>query len=280
MDASTLGVLRDTALFSWLAILTGALAYPLIRLLSTNRESRGKVRVEWVMTSDAVVVAAVVVVLLGGLQGAQPPSASEEEQSTALSITGALTGIVVQLGICTLLLVYLRMLRGLAPVQLFGLRQMSLFRAVVMGVLLLLPMLMVINGSAYQLHEWMKGFWPNLDGQDVAEAFRTSNDPAAKALLAVSAVIIAPLVEEIVFRGFIYAVIKRHTDGIYAALCSSLLFATVHLHVGTLIPLALLALFFCYMYERSGSLWMPMVLHGLFNGTSLAVMLLFPDVQP
>lgn len=279
MDVSTLGVLRDAALLSWLAILIGSLTYPVIRLLSTNREKGGKIRVDWVMTSDAVVVAAIIIVLLGGLQGAQPPSASEEK-STTLSLAGAVTGIVIQLGLCTALLTYLRLLRGLAPIQLFGLREISLFRALGIGFLLLLPMLMVINGTAYQLHEWMRGFWPDLDGQEVVEAFRTSTDPAAKVLMAVSAVLIAPLVEEVVFRGFIYAVIKRHTDGIYAAMCSSLLFAIVHLHVGTLIPLALLALFFCYMYERTGSLWVPMVLHGFFNGTSLTVMLLFPETQP
>ncbi len=279
MDASTLGVLHDTALLAWLAILVGVLSYPLIRLMAGGREGLGKIRVEWVTTADAVVVAAVMIVLLGGLRGAQSPSDSEEKAAT-LSLAGTLTGIVVQLGIATVLLAYLRLLRGLAPVQLFGLREMSPFRALGIGFLLLLPMLMVVNGAAFQLHEWMKGFWPDLNGQEVAEAFRVCDDPITKALLAVSAILIAPLVEEIVFRGFIYAVIKRYTDGIYAALCSSLLFAIVHLHVGTLIPLALLALFFCYMYERTGSLWVPMVLHGLFNGTSITVMLFFPNIQP
>ncbi|MCA1963461.1 MAG: CPBP family intramembrane metalloprotease [Prosthecobacter sp.] len=281
MDAPTLGVLRDAALLAWLAILLGVIVYPVLRQLSPGGwGSRGRVQAGWATTADSLVVAAILVVMLGGLQGASVEGADVENKATTLSMSGALVGIVVQLGICTALLAYLRLMRGLQPAQLFGLREMGFLRALFMGLLLLLPMLIMVNGTAAGLHEWMKGFWPDLDGQDVAEAFRTSQDPAAKALLAVSAVLIAPLVEEIVFRGFIYAVIKRHTDGIYAAFCSSLLFAIVHLHVGTLIPLALLALFFCRVYERTGSLLLPMVLHGLFNGTSLAVMLFFPDLQP
>jgi hypothetical protein len=58
-----------------------------------------------------------------------------------------------------------------------------------------------------------------------------------------------------------------------------LLFAVVHLHIGTLMPLTLLALIFCAVYELTGSLLLPMVLHGLFNGTSLMVMLFFPDMK-
>lgn len=281
MDAPTLGVLRDTAMLAWLAILLGVFTYPVLRLLfAGGQDGGGRVSALWPVTADALVVAAIMIVLLGGLQAAAVESGQPEQKEAALSLSGALTGIVVQLGICTALLAYLRLLRGLQPAEVFGLREMSPLRALGLGLLLLVPMIMVVNGTALGLHEWMKGFWPDLDGQEVAEAFRASDDIAAKALLAVSAVIIAPLVEEIVFRGFIYAVIKRHTDGIYAALCSSLLFAIVHLHVGTLIPLALLAIFFCYIYERTGSLLVPMVLHGLFNGTSLTVMLLFPDMKP
>lgn len=96
----------------------------------------------------------------------------------------------------------------------------------------------------------------------------------------IAAAVIAPLVEELFFRGFIYGVMKRYTDGLFAALCSSILFAVVHMHVGTLLPLALLALIFCALYERTGSLLVPMLLHAAFNSVSLVVMLFFPEVKP
>lgn len=280
MDAPTLGVLRDTAQLVWLALLFGALAYSLMRaLLPGAMVSIGRVQSGFYITADAVVVAALVMVLLSGLSAAGP-EASGEKAAAELSLSGALSGIVMQLGICVCLLMYLRLFRGLSPAEVFGLRRLSPWRAVGMALLLVVPMLMLVNGTALGIHEWMKGFWPNLEGQETAEAFRRSNNLAAKFMLAISAAVVAPLVEEVVFRGFIYGVIKRHTDGIFAALCSSLLFAVVHLHVGTLVPLALLALIFCAVYEFTGCLLVPMLLHGLFNATSLMVMMLFPEIQP
>jgi membrane protease YdiL (CAAX protease family) len=144
----------------------------------------------------------------------------------------------------------------------------------------MIPTIIIVNGSALGLNTWMQGFWPDLQGQETAESFRASDDVLAKIMLAVAAAIVAPLVEEIIFRGFIYGVLKRYTDGIFAALCSSLLFAIVHLHVGTLFPLALLALIFCAVYEYTGCLLVPMIMHGLFNATSLIVMVFFPQIQP
>ncbi len=281
MDAPTLGVLRDTALLAWLALLFGVISYQVMRLLQPRSvTSIGRVQAGAYIPADAVLVAAIAILLLGGLQGVNVTTADSPKTPTELTLGGTLAGIVVQLGICVGLLAYLRFFRSLSPADLFGLRRIGPFKALGLGMLMFIPMMVLVNGSAYGMQEWMKGFWPDLGGQDVAEAFRSSKDNLAKMMLAISAAVIAPLVEETIFRGFIYGVLKRYTDGIYAALCSSLLFALVHLHVGTLFPLALLALMFCAMYELTGSLLLPMVMHGLFNASSLIVMALFPDLQP
>ena len=54
-----------------------------------------------------------------------------------------------------------------------------------------------------------------------------------------------------------------------AALLSSLLFAAVHGSLTALVPLFVLALVLCWVYERSGSLVAPVVVHMLNNATSL-----------
>jgi membrane protease YdiL (CAAX protease family) len=180
---------------------------------------------------------------------------------------------------CALLLVYLNVVRGLNLVELFGLRQISPLMVLGIGVALMLPTLLCVGGSVYAVQAWMKEFWPDMSNQETVEAFRACKDPLAKALMVLSAAIIAPLVEETVFRGFFYGVLKKYTDGYFAAICTSLLFAVVHLHVGTIVPLTILALIFCAVYELTGSLLVPMVMHGLFNATSLVVMIFFPDIQ-
>jgi uncharacterized protein len=267
MDAPTLGVLRDTALLVWIALLFGVLAYQIMRVLLPEAiTSIGRVQAGSYVSADAVLVAAISSLLLVGLRSAAAVAADAKPEVAELSFSGTLASIVIQLGICVGLL--------------FGLRRMNVFKAFGMGLMLLVPTLMLVNGSALGLNAWMQGFWPDLQGQETVEAFRRSDDVLAKIMLVVAAAIVAPLVEEIIFRGFIYGVLKRYTDGIFAALCSSLLFAIVHLHVGTMFPLALLALVFCAVYEYTGCLLVPMVMHGLFNATSLVVMVFFPQVQP
>jgi len=281
MDAPTLGVLRDTALLVWTALLFGVLAYQIMRaLLPEAITSIGRVQAGSFVSADAVLVAAISALLLGGLQSAAAVAADVKPEVAELSFSGTLVSIVIQLGICVGLLIYLQVVRGHNPAELFGLRRMNIFKAFGIGVMLIVPTLMLVNGSALGLNAWMQDFWPDLQGQETVEAFRRSDDVLAKIMLVVAAAIVAPLVEEIIFRGFIYGVLKRYTDGIFAALCSSLLFAIVHLHVGTMFPLALLALVFCAVYEYTGCLLVPMVMHGLFNATSLIVMVFFPQIQP
>jgi membrane protease YdiL (CAAX protease family) len=281
MDAPTLGVLHDLALLVWVALLFGVLAYKIVRELRPTAcwNWSGRVEARPYIPADAMIVAALAIFLLTGLRSVSPADDSAATEVAQLTVSSTLVGIVVQLGMCVLLLMYLRLVRGLNPADLFGLRQMHPLKVVGVALMIMIPMLIVVNGSALGMQVWLKDFWPDMDGQEAVEAFRATHDPLAKGLLVVSAAIIAPLVEETIFRGFIYGVIKRYTDGFFAALCSSLLFAVVHLHIGTLMPLTLLALIFCAVYELTGSLLLPMVLHGLFNGTSLMVMLFFPDMK-
>ena len=281
MDAATLGVLHDITLIVWVALLLGAVAYKLVRELnpSAGWNWTGHVDARPYFTSDAILVAAIAAFLLFGLKEAISTTEIKSAADLPLTVNAALSGIMMQFGMCVLLLVYLQKVRGLNPAELFGLRQMRPLKVIGLGLLILIPMLIVVNGSALGMQVWMKDFWPNMDGQEAVESFRKSKDPLAKAMLVISAAIFAPLVEELVFRGFIYGVIKRYTDGFFAALCSALLFAVIHMHIGTVVPLTLLALIFCAMYELTGCLLVPMLLHSLFNATSLTAMLFFPDIK-
>jgi len=281
MDAPTAGVLRDTALLVWLALIFGVLAYQILRVaLPQWITSIGKVQAGAFVSVDGVIVVALSMMLLTGLNRAASASSTAEKAAEAAELTlgGTLAGMVVQLVICVGLLVYLRLFRDLNPSELFGLRRLSPGRAGLTAILAIIPAWVLVTISMLLLNHWMKGFWPDLQGQDAAEAFRKSGDWGAKAMLALSAVVVAPLMEEIVFRGFIYGVLKRYTDGIFAALCSSLLFAIVHMHVGTMFPLAILAIAFCAAYEITGCLFVTMLMHGIFNATSLVLMILFPEM--
>lgn len=283
MDAATVGVLRDVTLLVCLALVLGMIVYQWIRATRPAAEwsNMGKVDAGLFLWLDGLVVAGIAALLLSGLMSGSHEAAgaaAETAQGDLELNSGSLfLNILFQLIICSVLLFYLRGLRDLNPLELFGFRRVSLGKAGVYSLLFMIPTIILILLFSHTIMEWMKDFWPKMEAQQTVEAFRNSTDPLAKGMLVVAAVIVAPLVEETVFRGFIYGVLKRFTDGFFAAICSSLLFAVVHLHVGSMFPLAALALVFCLAYEVTGSLAVPMIMHGIFNGTSILTMILFPD---
>lgn len=283
MDAPTAGVLKDLTLLVWLALLAGTAAYKWLRLTRPSEcwNWAGRVNARPYISTDAVVVAAISMLLLAALAQPEPAAPAGEQPAGAapmvLSVPVVFAGILVQLITAALLLFYLGGVRGLSPAGLFGLRGEGLLRALGAALLFILPTILVINAAAWGVSQWLDAFWPGMKVQDSVLAFKESKDPAARGALVLAAVVIAPLVEELTFRGFVYGVIKRYTDGFFAALCSSLLFAVVHCHIGSLFPLALLALILCAAYELTGSLLTPMLMHALFNLTSLLLLVLAPE---
>jgi len=92
------------------------------------------------------------------------------------------------------------------------------------------------------------------------------NNPALLVILAFLAVIVAPICEEFVFRGYIYATLKRFSCRVFATISSALFFAVVHGNLWSLFPLFIVAIGLTIIYEISGSLWAPILTHMLFNG--------------
>ena len=92
------------------------------------------------------------------------------------------------------------------------------------------------------------------------------------------AVIVAPVAEEIIFRGYFYGVIRRFGGRIPALLTSSLLFAAIHVHLPSIPGLFILAMILCFLYERTASLWAPIALHAAFNATTIVFLILWPEL--
>jgi membrane protease YdiL (CAAX protease family) len=94
--------------------------------------------------------------------------------------------------------------------------------------------------------------------------------------VAIAAVVLAPLFEEIFFRGFMYASLRGKLPAFWASLVTGTLFAAVHPLYGgaawNLVPvLALAGIAMCLLYERTGSLWPAIAFHLTMNAGILAV---------
>ena len=86
--------------------------------------------------------------------------------------------------------------------------------------------------------------------------------------------IVAPIAEEVVFRGYLYPAAKRFCGPAGAVLFSSLVFAAAHGNVVALLPLFALAVLLCLIYEFTGSIWASISVHFLFNAATVAMQLL------
>jgi membrane protease YdiL (CAAX protease family) len=89
----------------------------------------------------------------------------------------------------------------------------------------------------------------------------------------ISLVILPPLVEELLMRGYLYTSLKKKLSKIAAALVTSVIFAAAHLQFGSGAPLLwvaaidtfVLSLFLVSLREKTGGLWASMTLHATKN---------------
>ncbi len=92
--------------------------------------------------------------------------------------------------------------------------------------------------------------------------------------IVLSSVLVAPVFEEILFRGTLQSMIRSLNIGPWTSITiTSVLFAILHpvQHWAAIIPLSMAL---GYAYEKSGSLWRSIFMHIMFNGTSVAFTLL------
>ncbi len=95
--------------------------------------------------------------------------------------------------------------------------------------------------------------------------------PVAAAVLLVS-ITFVPFAEEILYRGIILSVLKRHCGTVFAVIASSLFFGLLHLSPVNIPALSLLGAAFAMAYLRTRSLLTSMAMHGAFNAVNLMLL--------
>ncbi|MFI5336891.1 MAG: CPBP family intramembrane glutamic endopeptidase [Opitutales bacterium] len=84
---------------------------------------------------------------------------------------------------------------------------------------------------------------------------------------------IAPLNEELLFRGAIFRSLRQRFGRTAALAASGLFFGVVHGNWAGALPIALLGVALAMAYERTGDIRVPIVTHGLFNLNTIVIVL-------
>lgn len=121
---------------------------------------------------------------------------------------------------------------------------------------------------------YLEGIFGKLELQEPVRLLRESNSPVYLGLSIFLACGVAPLVEEMLFRGYIYGTVRRLTHPIFAILVVGAIFAVVHGNLPALLPLWIFSILLCLAYEWSGSLWVSIGMHAFFNATNIVMMMI------
>lgn len=181
----------------------------------------------------------------------------------------------------------------------FGLALPKAPRGLALGLLaalLILPWLFLVQAAAGYISEALRHGPPPL--HPVLRLLAEHPTPRGELILLASACLVAPIVEEIFFRGLLQTALQRpglrlpaHGGPVspilatlqylltgprqrwLAILVVALLFTAIHFTPATpnfevLPPLLLLALTLGYLYERTGNLWATITLHAIFNAVN------------
>ena len=117
------------------------------------------------------------------------------------------------------------------------------------------------------------------DQQDVTRDLGVDESTVGLILAGFLIVVAAPLSEEIFFRGFMFAGLRRAISLWPAAAISAAFWGLLHLsggNFGVAVQLTIFGLLLAWLYEHTGSLWPPIVAHAFNN--ALAFTLLVTDV--
>jgi membrane protease YdiL (CAAX protease family) len=130
---------------------------------------------------------------------------------------------------------------------------------------------MLISSLVYQGILSVKGYPPNL--QDIAILLSGNYSFWVRGIIFIFAIVVAPFFEECLFRGIFLPIAVRKFGLGAGIFIVSLLFASIHFHLASFIPLLIIASGFSIAYLYTKSLWVPIIMHGLFNGINLAMLL-------
>ncbi len=156
----------------------------------------------------------------------------------------------------------------------FGLCGSRLRRAAVLGLVagvMVLPLAWMMSYGTGEVMRWLS---VEPETQVVVETLQSLGGGGVYLLIGLIAVTTAPLAEEVLFRGILYAFLRRRVGMGWGMWVSAGVFGLIHMNAMTFPSLVLLGVLLVWLYELTGSLVAPVVAHAVFNLANLFLLLL------
>ena len=203
---------------------------------------------------------------------------SENTDPSSIGLVDILLSNIIFLIVGAVIFALASFSRGRKPKHVFGLRKRSQKYIIIITMAgMFVAYIAVFIGSIISSFLLSTGEPKKENLQEIVQTLMTNDDISLKIAIALSAIIFAPLIEEVIFRGYLYPVIKRFSHPIFSCVITSLLFAVIHSNLEGLMPLFLLAIVLTIFYEISKSIWVPILMHACFNGVNTISILILTN---
>lgn len=166
--------------------------------------------------------------------------------------------------------------RRLQALEVLGLGRGGDGRAALTGIGVYLLCAPLIYGVTLVWPWVMEQFGREVVTQDVALGFMAL-EGVQLALAVVLGVLVIPLIEELLFRGFLLPVLVRYLGTAAGLVGTSLLFGLLH-GLDFVAPIACLALVLGWVQLRTGRLAAAWAVHAVHNGVQVAIIVLLPEM--
>ena len=147
-------------------------------------------------------------------------------------------------------------------------------RDVVVAFVGSLAMALIANGGASLIQAVLH---TSQDQQAVA-MLRQLHDPRLLVAFALFACVLAPLMEETIFRVFLFNATRRYWGFWAGAIISGICFGLAHGDPIAALPLALGGIVLAFVYYRTQNAFASMLTHGLFNAYTILALILAPQL--
>lgn len=186
---------------------------------------------------------------------------------------GALLASVILAAVVQIIIVrYISKERGETWGEDFGMDRKNLKRAALALIICIVTLPIITQASFFYQQLLEKHFHISLTNQDIILQINES-PPIIKAGLILTAITLIPLCEELLFRGVLFPYLTRNIGLPAGIFVVSIIFAIIHFNLASALAIFLLSVVLCLAYWRTGTLWVSIAIHSLFNGTSLLLML-------
>jgi len=182
--------------------------------------------------------------------------------------------LFINLSVCSYVF-YIVYVERHQSISALGLSLVNVSNNVKQGIIKYLITLPLIMLAGFVINLISNYYGVNPEMQDVVKWILEEKSLFILISLLFFGIIIAPLIEEIIFRGFLQSALKNYFGERYAVLVSASLFAAVHMDIFAFFQILILGILLGYLYEKTQTLAASVVVHILHNSLTLVFLLYF-----